>query len=447
MLVLFAVRIYFIYMYNPESVIRSAWSHYLKKIGNLFRRESGPDYQRALTEYSRSLTLIVDLEQLMEHLVGKLREIADIPRVIIFMRDAETGLFRAMDSRGISVRDRVWNVSFSQEDRLIQWLSVNEMTLIVDEEPGVVGFLSREEQDMLQHLGVKVVVPLLVMNHVKGMVFLGEKRDGRSFSSREQELLTTLLSQSALAFENAILYQEQKQRFRKMFRADRLATIGQIAAGAAHEIRNPLTTIRSTMQYLMKKSKEPGHTAMLAELMKEVDRIDEIIHGMLSFSKPAAPQKEAVSVSGLIRQAETLIGSLARRNGVSIVFEDGDRRAVIDADPSQIKQVLINVILNGIQAMPEGGRLHIHVEPAQMLKQKSANFYRIQIRDQGTGIPEDVLMQIFDPFFTTKKEGTGLGLSICYGIVQQHGGEIEISSETEGKEKGTEVNILLPAAG
>jgi signal transduction histidine kinase len=248
-----------------------------------------------------------------------------------------------------------------------------------------------------------------------------------------------------VAFENALLYQEQKQRLRKMFRADRLATIGQIAAGAAHEIRNPLTSIRSTIQYLKKKNTDTDQEAMLGELMGEVDRIDEIIHGLLSFSKPVQPQKEQVELEALLKQVLTLTASMARKNRVEVQFQPPNESAVTRADPSQLKQVFLNILLNAIQAMKEGGRLTIHMECIEKGEEKKKQiYYRFRFQDTGCGISDENLEYIFDPFYTTKKEGTGLGLSISYGIIQQHGGEIEVASTTKGKQKGTTVTVLLP---
>jgi signal transduction histidine kinase len=410
----------------------------------LFQR-SRTDYQRALTEFSRSLTLIVDFEQLLENLVGKLREIAEIPNILILLRDLETNRFTVADSRGTFTGEKTDTLIFSPEDKLVRWLTINETPLIVPKNPGVVDYFSKREHRLLSEYSIQIIVPLLVMNRVTGMVFLGSKKNDEPFSKEEMELLTTLLSQSALAFENALLYQEQKQRLRKMFRADRLATIGQIAAGAAHEIRNPLTSIRSTIQYLKKKNQDSDQEEMLGELMGEVDRIDEIIHGLLSFSKPVQPQKEKVQMDVLLKQILTLTASTARKNHVQVQFEPLKEPVITKADPSQMKQVFLNIILNAIQAMGEGGNLIIQMERIKKEREKKKeNYYLLKFQDTGTGISEEQLECIFDPFYTTKKEGTGLGLSISYGIVQQHGGEIEVSSRTKGKQKGTTVTVLLP---
>jgi len=408
-------------------------------------RRSKPDYTKAFTEFTRALTLIVDFEQLLENLLGKLREIADIPEIIILLRDLETDRFDVADSRGMDVSNLTELPCFLPGDKLVRWLTINETPLIISENPGVIAFLSPREQDMLSKLSIQLVVPLIVMNRVNGMVLLGEKRTKERFTKEELELLTTLLNQCALAFENALLYQEQKQRLRKMFRADRLATIGQIAAGAAHEIRNPLTSIRSTIQYLRKKDTDPDRSEMLEEIMSEVDRIDEIIHGLLSFSKPVKPQKENVDLAQLIQQVLTLATSTARRNQVQVQFDTPFDSTSIQADPGQMKQVFLNIIFNAIQAMQEGGRLIIQIENIQTDENGGRSYYRLQFRDTGCGIPDQDLERIFDPFYTTKKEGTGLGLSISYGIIQQHGGEIEVESSQAPESSGTRVTVSLPA--
>lgn len=409
---------------------------------------SQKNYQAALTEFFRSLTLIVDLKQLLENLTGKIREISDISPILILLRDPESMKFNVAGVQNTEIAIPIQDVFFHHEDRLVQWLTTNETPLIVPENPGVMQFLAVRERELLRSMRIHMIVPFIVMNRVTGMVLLGSKQDEEGFTAGEIDLLTTLLSQSALAFENAMLYQEQKQRLRKMFRADRLATIGQIAAGAAHEIRNPLTSIRSTIQYLRKKDTDPTRIEMLKELMSEVDRIDEIIQGLLSFSKPVAPQKEEVDLAKIISQVLTLTASTARRNKVQFTFNQPKTSALIDADPSQLKQVFLNIIFNAIQAMEGGGALSIQVERISENEPTSkAAVYRIQFQDTGPGIPEESLDQIFDPFFTTKKDGTGLGLSISYGIIQQHGGEIEIRS-VHGKEpSGTTVTVILRGKG
>ncbi len=315
------------------------------------------------------------------------------------------------------------------------------MALVVEQNPGVVQFLSQRERTLLEAHDVQIIVPLIVMNRINGMVLLGAKASG-SFTRAEVDLLITLLGQSALAFENALLYREQKHRLRKMYRSDRLATIGQIAAGAAHEIRNPLTSIRSTIQYLKKKDPDDERREMMDELIAEVDRIDEIIRGMLSFSKPVKPLKEKVDLADLLQKTLNLTAPTARRNRVEFRFPPPAERITLMADPQQLRQVFMNIILNAVQAMPQGGDLAIEMG-AVALPDRASRIHTV-FTDTGSGIPDSDLEHIFDPFFTTKNDGTGLGLSISYGIIQQHGGEIEVRSRHGSPPTGTTITVILP---
>lgn len=260
-------------------------------------------------------------------------------------------------------------------------------------------------------------------------------------------MLSTLLGQVSLAFENAYLYQQQKARLKKMYRADRLATLGQLAAGAAHEIRNPLTSIRSTIQYLKKEIKDETKKELVAGLLEEVDRINEIIEGLLSFSKPTRPEKEQVDFNSLLEQTIALVATAAKKQKIDIDYKFSAIEKQLDADPSQLKQVFLNIMMNAMQAMDDGGKLQISVASIKsetLFSAKSQAKFLITFEDNGAGIPKENLEHVFDPFFTTKKDGTGLGLSISYGIIQQHGGEIEIYSSTEIDNHGTKVVITLP---
>ena len=234
-----------------------------------------------------------------------------------------------------------------------------------------------------------------------------------------------------------------------MYRADRLAMLGQLAAGAAHEIRNPLTSIRSTIQYLLKDLQNSGKRSLVTDVIGEVDRINEIIEGLLSFSKPSKPQTEQVNLEQLLEQTVNLVATTARKKNIDISSDFKASEKTLKADPSQLKQVFLNIVMNAIQAMQDGGNLHISVDIKKStgtISDSKDSFY-IVFSDSGEGISAENLEHIFDPFFTTKNEGTGLGLSISYGIIQQHYGDIEIESREQqenSKEHGTRVSIMLP---
>ncbi len=412
-------------------------------------RKKQYEFKQALTEFSRSLTLIVDLEQLKDNIISKIREIIKVDNIFIYLINPDLNRFQLAKSRGFEVHENS-QFFFLPEDPLIRWFAVNETHLVVSENPQIFLFFDVREQELIKETNIDFIFPLIAMNRVTGLVCLGPKSTGAKFNREEIDLLTTLLGQVSLAFENAYLYQQQKARLKKMYRADRLATLGQLAAGAAHEIRNPLTSIRSTIQYLQKAMIDGAKKKLVAGLIEEVDRINEIIEGLLSFSKPIKPETELVNLEQMLEQTLTLVTTTAKKRKIGIDFNFNGQEKQLKADPAQLKQVFLNIIMNSLQAMDEGGKLEISVEMrskgSQFVSESKANFYII-FQDNGRGIPKENLDHVFDPFFTTKKDGTGLGLSISYGIIQQHGGDIEIESLTREDMPdghGTKVMIMLP---
>jgi signal transduction histidine kinase len=425
----------------------------MNKIFQNFRqktfRKKHLEFKQALTEFSRSLTLIVDLEQLKDNIISKIREIIKVETIFIYLFNPDLNRFQLAKARGVEVKNSD-EYYFLPEDPLIRWFSVNETHLICSENPEIFKFFNVHEKDLIQKSKIDFIFPLIAMNRVTGLVCLGKKISNARFTREEVELLTTLLGQVSLAFENAYLYQQQKSRLRKMYRADRLATLGQLAAGAAHEIRNPLTSIRSTIQYLQKTITDAAKKELVVGLIQEVDRINEIIEGLLSFSKPTRPETEQVNLDSLLEQTLTLIATSAKKRKIEVDYKFDATEKQLEADPSQLKQVFLNIMMNAMQAMDDGGNLQILVESSRkdgQLSPEGQKRFLITFKDSGEGIPKENLEHVFDPFFTTKKDGTGLGLSISYGIIQQHGGDIEIESLTREEKpdnSGTYVTITLP---
>lgn len=401
------------------------------------------DVNRFLSELNESFSIITDLEQLKDNFSAHLKEIFNTKEIFIFLLNPDLNRFLPVE-RLIETNRSKSIPLFFVSDKLIFWLSVNKTFLIIDNNRDIFAFLSRREQDLLTALNVGLIYPFIVMNQVKGLVCIGRKSDNR-YNLTELQQLKIFLDQAGFAFENAYHYHLQKERTRRMYRADRLATLGELAAGAAHEIRNPLTSIRSSIQFLKKKLKLPSDIEIAEDLIAEVDRINEIIEGMLSFAKPQEPRKENVNLKVMLNQSVQLVSNMALKNGVVVRLNYHTRNEEIVADFAQLKQVFLNVLMNAIQSMTsENGTVTIDVdEVSENHKyQNGTSFFIIEVADNGKGIEPENIDKIFDPFFTTKTEGTGLGLSISYGIVSRHGGEIELLSEVG---KGTKVKIKLPS--
>ncbi len=223
----------------------------------------------------------------------------------------------------------------------------------------------------------------------------------------------------------------------EVVRSQRLASIGRLAAGVAHEIRNPLSSIKGFATYFKERYKDvPGDKETADIMIQEVDRLNRVISQLLEFASPTRIQKSPVKIVPLIQESVKLIESDAKRKGIILKLNIEEEDPIIPADPDKLKQVLLNLYLNAIEAMDKGGKLIIRVGT-----DFNKNSMFIKISDTGHGIKHEDLPHIFDPYFTTKSSGTGLGLAIAHKIIESHGGEIRVISNHR---QGTEVTIFLP---
>jgi signal transduction histidine kinase len=401
------------------------------------------DVRTAAIELQKSLNLIVGLEQLLDNLSVRLKEIFSCETVFISLFDPITRRYAGVVARGAEAGNAA-QFSFPGSDPLVKWLNVNQLPLHVASDDGVMRFLPSEEKEMLERFRIALVVPLIALNRLSGILFLSEKPDRGRFSVEESDTLAMLAGQAALAIENAVMTQFQEERLKKLFHADKLATVGELAAGAAHEIRNPLTSIRSTVQFL-KKDLPTEKQTYVDGVIEEVDRIDGIIRGLLSLSKSSELNLSRIDLCEVINQTLMLLDPELKQSKIEVTNDSVLADATVEADQAQMKQVFLNVLLNSIQAMQSGGTIRISLadRPDTSAKLPSGSV-RVTINDTGPGIPEETLRRVFDPFFTTKENGTGLGLSITYGIVHGHGGDISMASTTDPAGHGTTVTIRLP---
>jgi len=228
----------------------------------------------------------------------------------------------------------------------------------------------------------------------------------------------------------------------QLTRSERLAAVGRLAAGVAHEINNPLTGVLTFAHILRDNAPEGSRDREdLETLIAATVRCKDIVRGLLNFSRQSEPQKAFHDLNDILRQAIHLTRNQALLSQVTIVEEYAADAPPLFLDVNQIQQVAVNVIVNAIDAMPEGGRLTVSTRAGA---DDGGPWGEFEIADTGCGIPQDALDHIFDPFFTTKPpgKGTGLGLAIAYGIVAEHGARIDVSSEAG---RGTVVAVRLPA--
>jgi two-component system, sporulation sensor kinase A len=254
--------------------------------------------------------------------------------------------------------------------------------------------------------------------------------DGTVFEAEIKGIPTYFQKQSA---QHIIIRDitERKKTQELLLHSEKLSVAGQLAAGIAHEVRNPLTAIKGFLQ-LMESQME--NKAYLEIIQSEMERIELILSELLVLSKPQETKVERVDLIGLIEEIKTLIDTQAIMNNVLIHFEKNVSQLSLNCDKNQLKQVFINFLKNAIEAMPNGGTVTVEI------KQVCDNKVKILLKDTGEGIPPHVLKRIGEPFFTTKEGGTGLGIMISKRIIENHRGSVHIWSDN----KGTIIEVNLP---
>jgi len=285
----------------------------------------------------------------------------------------------------------------------------------------------------------------------------------RMFESRETNLIgrtkklipigftTTLLSSGDSVYDGVIISFRDLTNLHhyrlQIERIDRLTTLGEVSAGIAHEIRNPLAGIKTSAQVL-EESFSPGdhRSQLVARIVKEIDRSNELLKKFFNFAKPGKPRQEFVALDTLIEGVYLLLSSKMRKK--EIVLEKNIESNIPDiyVDENQIEQVLINLFLNSLDAMDKGGSIIVNLRlvenEAEKVLDNASKAVELDIKDTGCGIESDNLERIFNPFFTTKNDGVGLGLSISSRLIEENSGRILVESE---KNQGTRFKIYFPA--
>ncbi|GAF76790.1 unnamed protein product, partial [marine sediment metagenome] len=311
-------------------------------------------------------------------------------------------------------------------------------------------------KEEMSKMEAEACFPLLGKEELGGILILGKKTSGKPYSKQGLELLQTLTNQAAIALDNARLHQEVKnwgkeltrkvkektKELRKsqaqLLQSEKLAGIGQLAAGIAHEIRNPLGIIATSLYYLNeilpKKKEDIKRHFQIMET--EINRCESIINNLLEFSRKSTQEIELIDVNQLLNITLSLVEKDLFVKDIKLI-KKFHHSPTIKANMDEMKQVFLNLILNATQAMPRGGKLDIATSISKNKRVK------IQVADSGTGISEKHLSKIFDPFFTTKApgEGTGLGLTLVHTIIERWEGTIQVKSQ--GAE-GTIFTIEFP---
>lgn len=227
---------------------------------------------------------------------------------------------------------------------------------------------------------------------------------------------------------------ELKETEKLLRKSEKLAVVGQLTAGIAHEIRNPLTSLKGFLTLLLPEINEEQKW-YIDVMLSEISQMESITSQFMAMSKPQVLSIQTCNIQALIEEVVTFILPTAIMHSVHIIMDHFDYKHDIQCDGNQLKQVFINILKNAIEAMPNGGNIYIQTKPLD------DTFILIRIIDEGCGIPEERISRLGEPFYSLKEKGTGLGLMMCYKIIEEHHGKLHISSELD---KGTIVDIQLP---
>jgi signal transduction histidine kinase len=294
--------------------------------------------------------------------------------------------------------------------------------------------------DVLADESWEVVVPLIGPTHLLGILCLGAKTAREAYSAGDLQVLGRVGAEATFALENARLYEELRRSQQLIDRAARLSALGTLAAGIAHEVRNPLVSIQTFFQLAPERLHDDEFmTSFLKLAEEEVDRIRNLISELLSFARSSEATMQNVTVQDVIGRIVVLMTPQAREKRISLIVDSLPiDPIVIQGDPDQLVQVLMNLVLNAIQATPENGYVRIDLKSVE---NEDELFCELVVSDTGPGISADVRESIFNPFFTTKESGTGLGLAMAYQIVSDYGGTIVVDV---GAAEGASFRVRLP---
>jgi len=378
--------------------------------------------QRLATKISTSL----NYEDIVTELIELTRQIIPVIDCNVYIYDDEKRKFTKLSSRGSEYLDEVMETYI--EDGIIDYVLREKRSIVL---PDINSF---EERNF-------IIVPLILRNEGIGVYLIHTSKKQMEFTNQILLLLSILANQTAVAVENSRNYnallkttEELKLTQAQMIQAAKLAAVGELAGGIAHEINNPLQILLGHIQLIQLGRDLPKRIEIVKE---QVEKISQIVRRLLNFSRkvPEDFKLEPVNINFAIQEMTTFMSYQFKYNDIELILKLDPALPLVYGNKIYLQQVFLNLMINAKDAMPEGGKLVIET------KLENGNVI-IKFSDTGIGIPDDIKDKIFEPFFTTKgSKGTGLGLSISRWIIRKHNGEIKVESQ---QGKGSTFTITLP---
>ncbi len=402
-------------------------------------------YHRTLIAASSGMTRIKDIQTLCRLVVHMVNRTVRLSNTGLFLFEPKEQRYVLKAIRYPSLMTS--HLIVEQADPLIELLREEKDLLVVEELQADIEAKRSDDRvrkaawaySWMRKLEARLIVPSFSGDRLLAFLVLGAKRSGEGYSVDDVAIFSGLANQGALAIENAMFFEELRNNEAYIIQSEKLASLGQLASGMAHEIHNPLTIISGEAQLYLERFKgQDGKVDdVLKSIIEECQRAADITRRILRFAKPAPSDMAPLDLKTTIEETLTLAGYQVRMDKVERVVKVEPDLPKVRGNQNQLQEVLLNLVLNACQAMGEkGGRLEVRADTT------NGSFVRVQVADTGPGIPANKLTKVFDPFYTTKQTGTGLGLFVTQRIVKLHGGTIDVQS-TEGK--GACFTIHLPA--
>lgn len=425
------------------------------RINRFFFRERY-DLESSVIELRRRLAHTLENEEMIQVVLAGLERSRRMTSSAVYLRDLDDSGFDLVGSIGAQPRTRLESLAMRPLlERLGMSLSLEEVAREAEASPEMLTPLLTAAE-ALGPLKSSIVLAIRGdSEELVGLLLVADERVKDAFTPEEVSLLESVAAQMGVAIANSRIYARMKER-------DRLAALGSMAAGLAHEVKNPLGAIKGAAQLLeevTQGAKDDGTTKeFLGIILEETDRLNRVVGSFLDYARPHAGNPVPLDINAAVRRTVQILSS-QQPDTLDVRLELSDSLPRASIDPEKLRQVLLNLVHNGIQAMDGSGRITIATthrrasrstwitsptsDRSGSLRNDEAEVVEISVHDTGPGINQKVLKNLFVPFFTTKEQGTGLGLAISQSIVQNAGGSIHVHSQAGF---GSKFTITLPAA-
>jgi signal transduction histidine kinase len=402
---------------------------------------------RRLTQLSQAIGDITNIPATAERVLSGLSEIAQCQQGALYLAEHEHADFRRLAAQG-PISTESMPLTFSADHPLVRFLASHRQIIDQSVSTVVAAEVSLDrQQPPLKGVCGSMTIPLINRGRLIAFVLFQSEPASDQSDSKPIELLTAMAQSAANALDSLLICEDLRQSQTLMRRTDRLRSLETIAEGFAHEIRNPLTSIKTFIQLAPERKDDAEFMRDFNRIvLDDVRRIERLIQEILDYARYMEPKLTEEDVNEIVSSCLYFIDVKARSREIKIEKELASELPRVMLDRRQIKQVLLNLFLNAMDAIGErGGTLRVRTN--RIMKPEGDVWVQIEVEDTGCGIPAVNLERVFDPFFTTKhdsgeNEGTGLGLAIAHQIVQEHRGDIHVRS-AEGV--GTTFHINLPS--